>query len=131
MYPAKCPMRDTETARRPFCKDIIVRLLKERSFADLKRNMKRYLDENYGKHYLQNFSTFLHQFPNYDEDQGVLFREKKWKVRGERYSRAEVFKLVPDNNAFLAIPPELRMALNEDKEIMWDGDKFVIAAPEE
>ena len=74
MYPSKCPMRDAETGRRPFCKDIIARLLKVRSFDDLKRNMRRYLDENYGKHYLQNFSTFLHQFPNYDEDQGGLFQ---------------------------------------------------------
>ncbi len=132
MYPTKCPLRVAETGRRPFCKDIIERLLKTRSFEDLKRNMKRYLEDNYGKHYLQNFSTFLHQFPDYsEEDQGTLFREKRWQVKGERYNRDEVFRLVPGQNEFLAIPPELRMALNEGKEIMWDGDKFVIVGPEE
>ena len=73
MYPTKCPMRNTETARRPFCKDIIERLLKVRSFEDLKANMKRYLDENYGKNYLQNFATFLHQFPDYGEADSELF----------------------------------------------------------
>ena len=73
MYPTKCPMRNTETARRPFCKDIIERLLKVRSFEDLKANMKRYLDENYGKNYLQNFATFLHQFPDYGEADSQLF----------------------------------------------------------
>lgn len=127
MYPSKCPMRNSETGRRPFCKDIIARLLKERSFDDLKANMQRYLDENYGKHYLQNFSTFLHQFPDYSEGQGVLFREKKWKVAGERYTKEDVNRLVTDQNEFLSIPPAIRMALHDGKEVMWDGERFTIA----
>ena len=126
MYPSKCPMRDAETGRRPFCKEIIARLLKERSFDDLKANMQRYLDENYGKHYLQNFSTFLHQFPDYSEGQGVLFREKKWKVAGERYTKEDVNRLVTDQNEFLSIPPAIRMALHDGKEVMWDGERFTI-----
>ena len=126
MYPTKCPLRNAETARRPFCKEIIARLLKERSFDDLKANMQRYLDENYGKHYLQNFSTFLHQFPDYSEGQGVLFREKKWKVAGERYTKEDVNRLVTDQNEFLSIPPAIRMALHDGKEVMWDGERFTI-----
>lgn len=132
MYPTKCPVRNTETGRRPFCKAILERMLEERSFDDIKRNMEIYLRENYGKHYLQNFETFLHRFPDYSEDSGgLLFQEKKWKVKGERYNNEEVKSLVRDQNEFQSIPPVIRMALHDGKEIIWDGEKFVIADTEE
>lgn len=131
MYPTKCPKRNTETARRPFCKDIIERLLKVRTFEDLKRNMQKYLADNYGKNYIQNFSTFLHQFPDYSEEPGELFAEKKWKVKGERYTNKEIRELAPDQNEFISIPAEIRMALHDGNDVIWDGEKFVIAEPEE
>lgn len=135
LYPSSTVRADGTTPSlrtSPKDKDKIERLLSSGEYNEesLSDAIRKYLAQTKPE-YIKLFQSFLNQIPDFSESPGVLFREKKWKVRGERYSRAEVFKLVPDNNAFLAIPPELRMALNEGKEIMWDGDKFVIAAPEE
>ena len=75
MYPSRCPLRNTETGKRTKCKNSLVKLLKERSFEDLKRNMQKYLDDTFNKHYLKDFQTFLNNYPDYPADE--LFPEQE------------------------------------------------------
>ena len=73
LYPAKCPLRDSSTQKNANCKKKIERLLKQMPYDDLKKIFVRYIDENYNKHYLLNFQTFLNNLPDYGEADSQLF----------------------------------------------------------
>ena len=61
IYPASCPKRGTSTSKSWRDKDRLSRLLKEYPYNVIEIKIKSYVEENYGKHYMLNFSTFLNR----------------------------------------------------------------------
>jgi hypothetical protein len=72
MYPSKCPVRKTYLGKCAKDKDRIRKLLKTYTEEDIIKVVEREISEKYGKHYMQNFSTFLNNFP----DPNSLFDDK-------------------------------------------------------
>ena len=64
MYPSKCPVRNTTLGKSYKDKERIQSLMSRYSEEDIEAVVKAELDEKYGKHYMQNFSTFLNNFPD-------------------------------------------------------------------
>lgn len=64
IYPSKCPMRKISLGKSYKDKDRIRKLLKHYSMEDIEGVIKREVEDKYGKHYMQNFSTFLNNFPD-------------------------------------------------------------------
>lgn len=74
MYPTKCPMRNTSLGKSRKDKDRIKKLLKVYTREEIERVVKEEISQKLGKQYLQNFSTFLNNFPdpNTLEDKGLF-----------------------------------------------------------
>lgn len=64
MYPSKCPMRGTSLGKCSKDKERIRKLLKSYSKEDIEKVFKMEIGNKYGKSYMQNFSTFLNNFPD-------------------------------------------------------------------
>lgn len=73
LYPTKCPKRGTTLGKSRKDKDRIRKLLKQYSMEEIETVFKREIEEKYEKHYMQNFSTFLNNFP----DPNVMFSDSK------------------------------------------------------
>ena len=73
MYPTRCPKRNVSLGKSAKDKERIKRLLKIYKQEDIENVVKREVEEKYGKTYMQNFSTFLNNFP----DPNSLFSEEK------------------------------------------------------
>lgn len=71
LYPSKCPMRNIYLGKTNKDKDRIRKLLKTYSEEEIEKVIRKEIEEKYGKHYMQNFSTFLNNFP----DPNSLFSE--------------------------------------------------------
>lgn len=67
MYPAKCPVRNTYLGKCSKDKDRIRKLLKTYSKEDIEKVVTHEVDEKFGKSMMQNFSTFLNNFPDPNE----------------------------------------------------------------
>lgn len=67
MYPAKCPVRNTYLGKCSKDKDRIRKLLKKYSKEDIEKVVTHEVDEKFGKSMMQNFSTFLNNFPDPNE----------------------------------------------------------------
>lgn len=74
LYPTRCPVRNTTLGKSHKDKERIKRLLKTYSQEDIERVIRHEVDEKYGKSYMQNFSTFLNNFP----DPSELFSSKSY-----------------------------------------------------
>ena len=64
MYPSRCPKRATSLGKTKKDKDRIRKLLKCYSMEEIERVFKHEIEEKYEKQYMQNFSTFLNNFPD-------------------------------------------------------------------
>jgi hypothetical protein len=64
MYPSKCPVRGTSLGKCSKDKERIRKLLKTYSKEDIEKVFKMEIGNKYGKTYMQNFSTFLNNFPD-------------------------------------------------------------------
>ena len=64
MYPTKCPMRNTSLGKSRKDKDRIKKLLKVYTREEIERVVKEEISQKLGKQYMQNFSTFLNNFPD-------------------------------------------------------------------
>lgn len=64
MYPSKCPVRGTSLGKCSKDKERIRKLLKSYSKEDIEKVFKMEIGNKYGKSYMQNFSTFLNNFPD-------------------------------------------------------------------
>ena len=74
LYPSRCPKRATSLGKTKKDKDRIRKLLKCYSMDEIERVFKHEIDEKYEKQYMQNFSTFLNNFPDpLTLDSGNLF----------------------------------------------------------
>lgn len=78
LYPAKCPKRGTSTGKSHKDKQRIKKLLKTYTMEEIEKVFQHEIEEKYDKQYLQNFSTFLNNFPDPNAlEQGSLFIEEK------------------------------------------------------
>lgn len=73
MYPSTCPKRGTSLGKSRKDKERIRKLLKTYSMDEIESVFKREIEEKYDKHYMQNLSTFLNNFPDPHSEQGCLF----------------------------------------------------------
>ena len=64
LYPTTCPMRNTPLGKSYKDKERIRRLLKDYSMDDIERVVRNEVDTKFGKAYMQNFATFLRNFPD-------------------------------------------------------------------
>lgn len=79
LYPTKCPKRGTTLGKSHKDKERIRKLLKQYSMEEIETVFKREIEEKYEKHYMQNFSTFLNNFPDPNNEQGTLLFETEAK----------------------------------------------------
>ena len=64
LYPTTCPMRNSPLGKSSKDKERIRRLLKSYSMADIERVVRNEVATKFGKAYMQNFATFLNNFPD-------------------------------------------------------------------
>lgn len=64
MYPSTCPMRGTSLGKCKKDKERIKKLLKDYTEEQIEYIVKKEVEDKYGKNYMQNFSTFLNNFPD-------------------------------------------------------------------
>ena len=64
IYPSRCPKRNASLGKTKKDKDRIRKLLKCYSMEEIERVFKHEIEEKYEKQYMQNFSTFLNNFPD-------------------------------------------------------------------
>lgn len=64
LYPANCPMRNHSLGKSSKDKNRIAKLLKTYTESEIEMVIQHEIDEKYGKSYMQNFSTFLNNFPD-------------------------------------------------------------------
>lgn len=64
LYPTTCPMRNSPLGKSSKDKERIRRLLKSYSMADIERVVQNEVETKFGKAYMQNFATFLNNFPD-------------------------------------------------------------------
>lgn len=95
LYPSKCPKRGSSLGKCTKDKNRIRTLLKTYSMDVIERVVKHEIETKYGIQYMQNFSTFLNNFPDVDciiTEQPNLFEQqedvktpKKLIVNGQEY----------------------------------------------
>lgn len=64
LYPTKCPCRNKSLGKSIKDKGRIKQLLKEYTMEEIEFVVRAEIEEKYGKAYMQNFSTFLNNFPD-------------------------------------------------------------------
>ena len=79
LYPAKCPKRGTTTGKSHKDKQRIKKLLKAYTMEEIEKVFQHEIDEKYDKQYMQNFSTFLNNFPDINSLEQDLFVEETSK----------------------------------------------------
>lgn len=64
LYPTKCPKRGASLGKSRKDKERIKRLLKTYTKEQIEAVVKKEVNDKYNKEYMQNFSTFLNNFPD-------------------------------------------------------------------
>ena len=64
LYPTKCPKRGTSLGKSTKDKDRIRKLLKNYTKEQIEMVVRKEIGDKYGISYMQNFSTFLNNFPD-------------------------------------------------------------------
>lgn len=91
LYPTKCPIRGASLGKSYKDKERIQKLLRQYTEDEIESVFKNEIEEKYGKHYMQNFSTFLNNFPDPNvmfsdcEEGGQTTKEDKLIVNGVIY----------------------------------------------
>lgn len=76
LYPTKCPIRGATLGKSYKDKERIQKLLRQYTEDEIESVFKNEIVEKYGKHYMQNFSTFLNNFPDPNCSQ-LVFEEQQ------------------------------------------------------
>lgn len=89
LYPTKCPMRNSSLGKCNKDRDRIKRLLKVYSQEQIRKVVVNEIETKYGKSYMQNFSTFLNNFPDpmllSPESEGAKEEAKEYVINGVNY----------------------------------------------
>ena len=64
LYPTKCPKRGSSLGKSTKDKNRIRKLLKTYTKEQIEAVVRKEVEDKYGKAYMQNFSTFLNNFPD-------------------------------------------------------------------
>lgn len=64
MYPSRCPVRNTSLGKCKKDKERIKKLLNDYTEEQIEYIVKKEIEEKFNKSYMQNFSTFLNNFPD-------------------------------------------------------------------
>ena len=64
LYPTKCPKRGSSLGKSTKDKNRIRKLLKTYTKEQIEAVVRKEVEDKYGKSYMQNFSTFLNNFPD-------------------------------------------------------------------
>lgn len=64
LYPTKCPKRGASLGKSTKDKDRIKKLLKKYTKVQIEMVVRKEIGDKYGISYMQNFSTFLNNFPD-------------------------------------------------------------------
>ena len=64
LYPSKCPKRGSSLGKSKKDKDRIKKLLKTYTKEQIEAVVRKEIADKHGKQYMQNFSTFLNNFPD-------------------------------------------------------------------
>ena len=96
MYPTRCPKRNTSLGKSSKDKERIKKLLKTYSFENVERVIEHEIEEKYGKSYMQNFSTFLNNFP----DPCEIFGEDKPTANSHQETKPNVDNLVVNGQTY-------------------------------
>ena len=84
MYPTRCPKRNASLGKTKKDKDRIRKLLKCYSMEEIERVIKNEIETKQGKAYMQNFSTFLNNFPDPQMMATTLFDNVEQLMEVER-----------------------------------------------
>ncbi len=84
IYPSRCPKRNASLGKTKKDKDRIRKLLKCYSMEEIERVFKHEIEEKYEKQYMQNFSTFLNNFPDPNALVDSLFNDISELVKVEQ-----------------------------------------------
>lgn len=90
IYPTKCPKRNSSLGKSRKDKDRIRKLLKTYSKEEIEQVIRNEVDSNYGVNYMKNFSTFLNNFPEPNDEstkatQSVCSSSDRIFVNGVEY----------------------------------------------
>lgn len=121
IYPTKCPMRGASTGKGDKCKKKLKSLLNERSVGELEYIIKRYVEENYNKHYLQNFYTFLGNLPDYSEPEQP---KTDWRESKKYFNKAD-FDEHPDDYNQMEI--DMKRHLLRQGFVKFENNQWVIS----
>ena len=84
LYPSRCPKRATSLGKTRKDKERIRKLLKCYSMDEIERVFKHEIEEKYEKQYMQNFSTFLNNFPDPNALVDSLFNDESELAKVEQ-----------------------------------------------
>lgn len=90
LYPTKCPKRGSSLGKSTKDKNRIRKLLKTYTKEQIEAVVRKEVEDKYGKAYMQNFSTFLNNFPDPSimEDHSKEYtkrEEQDFIINGVRY----------------------------------------------
>lgn len=89
LYPTKCPKRGSSLGKSAKDKNRIRKLLKTYTKEQIEAVVRKEVEDKYGKAYMQNFSTFLNNFPDPSimEDRSKVHskKEQDFIINGVRY----------------------------------------------
>ena len=89
LYPTKCPKRGTSLGKSTKDKDRIRKLLKTYTKEQIEMVVRKEIGDKYGISYMQNFSTFLNNFPDpstmEDHSKEHSKKEKDLVINGVTY----------------------------------------------
>lgn len=87
-YPTKCPISGRSTGKTKKDKARLKNLLKTKTENEILKTIERYVEDcNNTKTYVKNFSTFLNNLPDYDEDGDSAGLFKKEETQEEFIAR--------------------------------------------
>lgn len=89
LYPTKCPKRGTSLGKSTKDKNRIRKLLKTYTKEQIEMVVRKEIGDKYGISYMQNFSTFLNNFPDptimEDHSKGHSKKEQDLVINGVTY----------------------------------------------
>lgn len=89
LYPTKCPKRGSSLGKSTKDKNRIRKLLKTYTKEQIEAVVRKEVEDKYGKAYMQNFSTFLNNFPDpsimEDHSKEHTKKEQDFIINGVRY----------------------------------------------
>lgn len=89
LYPTHCPKRNASLGKTKKDKDRLRKLLKAYSMEEIERVIKNEIETKQGKAYMQNFSTFLNNFPDPQMMATTLFDNVEQLMEVERYQHTQ------------------------------------------